>query len=278
MQHPLLHWHHLCPGSDPQHLSCLHHRRCFLTAFPAAVYNTDAWGMVLNSENSSISSPYHHHQRWFKSVSPLSRLISNPVRWQTKTFLIWPLTTFPAIFPAIYSCPLFSKIPFVSHTPECSLILEQLRAWDSCPSACLSRSLLLQGSAMLRTFCEPIRVERGVLLWLLVCRVSHGALLFLPALQGATYHCHSALFSFVSNGERNAWCQKSLNKYLLNECTNAEMKPWNSHSCVATEQLYESDTNIRKDINHTINCYFILVYSCVSHTEREGNSINVSFF
>ena len=113
------HQHHLCRGSDPEHLSCLHHHHWrFLRLFqlmPAALM-LEGWFSTQKALQPSlfIITP--------KTIQvPLSfeqGLTSCSVRQHTKTFVVWPVTTFTAIFSAISSCPLLSKISFVSHTAE----------------------------------------------------------------------------------------------------------------------------------------------------------------
>lgn len=108
---PPLHCHSLCPGSDPQHLSFLNHHQCFRKALPAAICSMDAWVMVLNHKAIQLLFLLPP----FKSIQvPLSleKVISHPVRWDTKVFMIWLLTT----FQAIHSYPFCSLFMFAFHT------------------------------------------------------------------------------------------------------------------------------------------------------------------
>ena len=159
MQHPLLHRHHLCCGSDPQRLSCLHrHHWGFLMALPADAHSTDVWRLVLNPESSSASSLYHHP--WNHSgPSLLWAGVSVQLR---KTAYKDLCNLAPDYFYSHFFCHILMS-PFLQNTvcfshSWMSLILEPLLAWDSCPSVCLSR-WLRQGLAMPRTFWEPYWVE-----------------------------------------------------------------------------------------------------------------------
>lgn len=160
---PPLHCQSLCPGSAPQHIALRNHHQHFRTTSPAAGCNMATRGAVLHRTAVRFPS-YRCHSSWFESLS-FERVISNPLRWHTKVFRTQLWTTFPATFPAVHSCPLCSLFMCVSHTPKCSLLLPALWAWASYPCACLSCSLLLQGSATPRASSEPIQVELGVFLW-----------------------------------------------------------------------------------------------------------------
>lgn len=268
---PPLHCHSLCPGSAPQPLALRNHHQRFRTTSPAAGCNMATWGMVLH-RTAAIqvgSSP---------SLS-FQRVISNPLRWHTKVFRTQLWTTFPATFPAVHSCPLCSLFMYVSHTPKRSLLLPALWAWASYPSACLSCSLLLQGSATPRTSCEPIRVELGVFLWAPVALLHmygiNGTVSFSSLCRELLSCCHSASFSFASTTGGHAWptevTQWTVAEW-MHECKNEAM---NIHSALPLSSCTSLTSIIRKDINHKLNCPFIPIYilSYVSDIY-----INVSLF
>lgn len=147
--------------------------------------------MVLN--HKALQSPLPITTIKFKFPSPLSRIISNSVRWHTKVYVTWPLTTFPAIFPAIHPFLPCSKITFVSHTPQCSLLLPSLWTWNSRHRLLISHSLLPPRLSFTENLLNPFKLNWGVFLWApfhTLHRVINGALIFPIRYRKLLSCCH----------------------------------------------------------------------------------------
>ena len=186
MQHPLLHRHHLCCGSDPQRLSCLHrHHWGFLMALPADAHSTDDWRLVLNPESSSASSLYHHP--WNHSGPSL---LWAGVSVQLRKTAYKDLCN---LAPDYFYSHFFLPYPHVPFSPKYCLFLTQLNVshtWTPVGLGFLSFRLSISLTPPRLSYAKNLLgallswTGGGLLLWLL-CRVFNGALIFFLLVQGS---------------------------------------------------------------------------------------------